>query len=68
MMDVNWQALINIIISNFSESQGRPQTVGLLGDVLTHQTKPNHTKSNEQALCCFIWNFPGWLWGATTQV
>lgn len=41
MMDVNWQALINTIISNFSESQDCPQTVGLLGDVLTHQ--PNQT-------------------------
>ncbi|CAH6788941.1 Ralgps1 [Phodopus roborovskii] len=61
MMDVNWQVLINTIISVFPGSQGCPQTVGLLGDVLTHQTKPgkaSSTPSLHSRLWLFLSKFP----------
>lgn len=61
MIDVNWQALINTIISVLSGSQGCPQTVRLLGAVL--KTKANHASSDEQALCYFIWYLPRWFMG-----
>lgn len=63
MIDVNWQALINTIISG---SQGCPQTAGLLAAVF--KTKANHAALMSRQAVISFGIYQGGLWGGTTQV
>lgn len=67
MIDVNWQALINTIVSILlSGSQGCPQTVGLLAAVL--KTKANHAALMSRHSVISFGIYQDGLWGGTTQV